>query len=196
MSNLLWPLCAIKFPAPNSVLIACEILGMRLWYLFQQLCTHHITFLSEHAISSTLWGHPPHRKLHVGVTLLPAVVVSSVDVLSQTKISHFDNSIGINPKSWSMVMNHCRGTLPSNSVICSKDQIKPRIHSCIAWKLYKHLHNYKHTCSSVRQGPCVWLSDQLNTPFLWQFADTFPGELIEHEKSVVHSTMMVVSECT
>ena len=67
--------------------------------LFRHLFTHHITLLGEDAILSALWGHPPHGQFHVGVTLLPAVVVSSVDVLSQAKISHFDNSIGINPKS-------------------------------------------------------------------------------------------------
>ena len=33
-------------------------------------------------ISGALWGHPSYRKLHVSITLLPAVVVSSVDVLS------------------------------------------------------------------------------------------------------------------
>ena len=67
--------------------------------LFQHHYTHHITLLGENAILSAFWGHPPHRQLHVGVTFLPAVVVSSVDVLSQAKISYFDHSIGIDPKS-------------------------------------------------------------------------------------------------
>ena len=91
--------------------------------LFQHHYTHHITLLSENAILSALWGHPPHRQLHVGITLLPAVVVSSVNVFSQTKISHFDHSIGIDPKSKSLVMNQCHGTIPNNSVIRSKEQI-------------------------------------------------------------------------
>ena len=72
-----------------------ENLGLRLPY--SQHCTHHITLLCEYAISSALWWHPPHRKLYVGITLFPTVVVSSVDVLSQTKISYFDQSISINP---------------------------------------------------------------------------------------------------
>ena len=46
----------------------------------------------------------------------------------------------------------------------------------------------ERTCSSLQQGPCVQISDLLYTPFPWQFADTFPGELTEHEKSVIHNT--------
>ena len=67
--------------------------------LSQQLYTgtHHITLLSEDTIPSTLWGHPSYRKLHVSITLLPAVVVSTVDIFSQTKICHFYHPIGINP---------------------------------------------------------------------------------------------------
>ena len=47
------------------------------------------------------------------------------------------------------------------------------------------LSGYEHTCSFVQQGPCEQFSDQLNTPFPWQFADTFPEGVFEQRKSVV-----------
>ena len=82
----------------NSLLIHQKCcIGTFLSYQQLYAGTHHITLLSEEAITSTLWGHPSYRKLHVSITLLPAVVVSTVDILSQAKICHFYHPIGINP---------------------------------------------------------------------------------------------------
>ena len=65
-------------------------------------------------------------------------------------------------------------------------QMKIAIMFTVVSKLYSQ--PKERTCSSVQQGPCVQFSDQLYTPFPWQFADTFPGEMIEHEKSVIRNT--------
>ena len=61
--------------------------------------TNHITALAVYVILNTLRSHPPDGNLLFTATnTLPSTeVVSAVHVLSQSKISHFDSAMQVNP---------------------------------------------------------------------------------------------------
>ena len=59
--------------------------------------TDHISFLCEDGIVETLQGHPFVGQLHIGSVVL-SEVAASIDVLSQTKVSHPDTPSRVQPK--------------------------------------------------------------------------------------------------
>ena len=75
------------------------------------LFSHHIRFLIVDVILNALWGHPPDGDFLIipCLTLHPAVVVSAIHVLCQSKVSHFDHSMLINPVSTIIIIItiHC-----------------------------------------------------------------------------------------
>ena len=64
--------------------------------------THYISALFVDVILNALWSHPPDGDLLLtsSCTLPPTEVVSAIHVLCQTKVSHFDHSISINPRKY------------------------------------------------------------------------------------------------
>ena len=59
---------------------------------------HHISALSINVSLNALWNHPPDGHLLLTPLLtVPAVVVRAIQILCQPKVSHFDQSMLINP---------------------------------------------------------------------------------------------------
>ena len=61
---------------------------------------HHISLLIIYVILNALWSHPPNwnSSLSSFLTLLLTIVVSIIHILCQSKVSHFDNTLPVNPE--------------------------------------------------------------------------------------------------
>ena len=69
--------------------------------LGDDVMANHISALIVEVGLNTLWSHPSDWDFLVStITSIKTMVISAIHVLCQSKISHFDHSITINPMYW------------------------------------------------------------------------------------------------